>query len=430
MKRILFSLIILFFGFKTQGQWIQLNSDTAHDYSTIFFLNPDTGFICGSAYDPISFGYDGVIIRTLDGGTTWDTTHVWPNLMDIYFLNDSIGFTGGQDGAIFKTIDMGANWNFVDNIGNNNDYSNLYFTNQDTGLFQDYLGLIILYTPLVFPSSSLILDSPANTWIWGTGELDFIQNIGYFAGGYGVFAKSYDQGMSWSYFNCDSNLYVFDAKMTNPNHVVIVGGTDDQWVIGDAGKSTVSFDGGLSWSSINQFATHDIVGVDFYDDLHGYCVGGVNSLYYWTGFTPMGSIWYTNNGGMTWSFVDSSYNDQIKDLFIVNDSLAYAAGNNGYILKNTSHVSTLGILENDNELNIMMKPNPVRDILSIQFNNKHNHALTISILDITGRLIKSFELPRNENNLKFDTEFMEGGIYFIRIGDERISETRKIIKIK
>ncbi len=126
--------------------------------------------------------------------------------MDIYFLNDSIGFTGGQDGAIFKTIDMGANWNFVDNIGNNNDYSNFYFTNQDTGLFQDYLGLIILYTPLVFPSSSLILDSPANTWIWGTGELDFIQNIGYFAGGYGVFAKSYDQGMSWSYFNCDSNL--------------------------------------------------------------------------------------------------------------------------------------------------------------------------------------------------------------------------------
>ncbi len=218
--------------------------------------------------------------------------------------------------------------------------------------------------------------------------------------------------------------------MTNPNHVVIVGGTDDQWVIGDAGKSTVSFDGGLSWSSINQFATHDIVGVDFYDDLHGYCVGGVNSLYYWTGFTPMGSIWYTNNGGMTWSFVDSSYNDQLKDLFIVNDSLAYAAGNNGYILKNTAHLSTLGILENDNELNIIMKPNPVRDILSIQFNNKHNHALTISILDITGRLIKSFELPRNENDLKFDTEFMEGGIYFIRIGDERISETRKIIKIK
>ncbi len=63
MKRILFSLIILFFGFKTQGQWIQLNSDTAHDYSTIFFLNPDTGFICGSAYDLISFGYDGVIVE-------------------------------------------------------------------------------------------------------------------------------------------------------------------------------------------------------------------------------------------------------------------------------------------------------------------------------------------------------------------------------
>lgn len=430
MKGILFLIGILFFGIKAHGQWIQLNSDTAHDYSSIYFLNPDTGFIVGSAANPATLSYDGVIVRTLDGGTTWDTTHIWPNLMDIFFVNDSIGFTGGQDGAVFKTTDMGASWTYVDNIGNNNDYSNLYFMNQDTGLFQDYYGVIYLYTPLGNPSSTYILDTPANTWLWGSGELNFFQNIGYLAGGYGVFAKSYDQGMSWNYFNCDSSLWVFDAKMTSANHIAIVGGTDDQWIVGDTGKSTVSFDGGTTWSAINQFANHDIVGVDFYDDLHGYCVGGINSLFTWTGFTPMGSIWYTSDGGLTWTMDNSNYNDQLKDVLIVNDSLAYAAGNNGYILKNTALGSTLGVLENVNEMKVTIFPNPVQETLNISIESSNILKQTISIMDISGRLINTVELPRSDSDIRIDVESFEKGIYFVRIENEKFSIIRKIIKSK
>jgi photosystem II stability/assembly factor-like uncharacterized protein len=429
-NKILFSLTIIIMTINVQGQWIQLNSDTTHDYSSIFFLNPDTGFICGSAYNPVTFSYDGVIVRTLDGGTTWDTTHMWPNLMDIYFINDSIGFTGGQDGVVYKTVDMGSNWSFVDNIWNNNDYSNLYFINQDTGLFQDYIGIIFLYTPLIFPTCSLILDSPANIWYWGTGELDFNQNIGYFTGGNGVFAKSFDQGISWNYFNCDPSIWAFDAKMTSANHIVIVGGTDDQWIVGDTGKSTVSFNGGSTWSAINQFANHDIVGVDFYDDFYGYCVGGINSLFTWTGFTPMGSIYYTSDGGMSWILVDSTYNDQLKDIFMVNDSLAYAAGNNGYILKNSTHFSTLGIPENDHQIYVSINPNPAKNFINININTSEFHLNSLSILDISGRLMKSIVLAGNENNIQIDTESYEEGIYFIRVENEQLSITRKFIKVR
>ncbi len=430
MKRILLFLALLFLTIKVQGQWIQLNSDTTLDYSSIYFLNSDTGFICGSAYDPISFGYGGVIVRTLDGGTTWDTTHVWANLMDIYFINDSIGFTGGQDGTVFKTVDMGANWSFVDNIWNNNDYSNLYFINQDTGLFQDYLGIIFLYTPLIFPSSSLIIDSPADTWNWGTGELDFTQNIGYFAGGYGVFAKSFDQGMSWNYFNCDSNIFVFDAKMTDNNHIVIVGGTDDSALgVGENGKSTVSLNGGITWSPTNQFAPHDIVGIDFYDNVHGYCVGGVHSFLY-SSLDPVGSIWYTSDGGFNWTLIDSSYNDQITDLLVVNDSLAFAVGANGLILKNAIDFNALGIASESKNVDISIFPNPVLDILKIKIDNLHLQYISVQVIDVTGRLLEKFQLPEIHGTASINTQNWDSGIYSIQlqIGDSFLN--KKIVKIK
>ena len=430
MKKFILSITILTLSLNVQGQWIQLNSDTTLDYSSIYFLNPDTGFICGSAYHPFTFSYDGVIVRTLDGGTTWDTTYIWPNLMDISFINDSIGFTGGQDGAVIKTVDMGENWNIVDNIGNNNDYSNLFFTNQDSGLFQDYNGLIILYTPLVFPSSSLIIDSPANTWYWGTGELEFTQNTGYFAGGYGIFAKSFDQGISWTYFNCDSNIYVFDAKMTDSNHIVIVGGTDDSALnVGENGKSTVSLNGGIAWSTINQFAPHDIVGVDFYDNLHGYCVGGVHSFLY-SSLDPVGSIWYTSDGGFTWSLVDSSYNDQITDILVVNDSLAFAVGANGLILKNAIDFNALGLNQPEEILNFSVYPNPVNDNLTVSIDKSSIQNIDVSIFDLTGRLVNSFQLLSIKGSVNINTTSWDNGIYSIKvqIGDKFLN--KKIVKIK
>ncbi len=429
MKNFILHLIFYFAGLSAQGQWIQLNSDTAHDYSSVFFLNPDTGFICGSAINPSTFGYDGVIVRTMDGGSTWDTLHNDFNLMDIFFINDSIGFTGGQDGSVYKTVDMGTTWLFADNIGNNNDYSNLYFTNSDTGLFHDYYGAIILYTPLLFPPSSWIINSPANTWYWGTGALDFTQNIGYFSGGNGVFAKSFDQGMSWNYFNCDSNIFVFDAKMTDSNHIVIVGGTDDSaWGVGENGKSTVSLDGGITWSSPNQFAPHDIAGVDFYDNLHGYSVGGVHSFLY-SSLAPVGSIWYTSDGGFNWSLVDSSYDDQISDILIVNDSLAFAVGANGLILKNAIDFNALGIEPESENVNISIYPNPVLDNFKIKIDNLHLKNINVNVFDVTGRLIDKFQISETHSSATISTQTWDNGIYSIKlqIGDTFV--TKKIVKI-
>lgn len=431
MKRLILYLFIFFASLNVNGQWVKLNSNTTIDCSSIFFLNSDTGFICGQAVNPSNSRYEGLIIRTLDGGVTWDTTHINFFLMDIFFINDLIGFIGGQDGAVYKTIDMGNSWIPLRKIGFNYDFSNMYFFNSDTGFVQTFDGFIMLYKPNLFITDSLIVASPATTWFIGTGELNFTSGVGYFAGGNGIFAKSYSKGLSWNYYNCDSSIYVFDAKMIDTNKIVIVGGTDDNgFGVGEYGKSTVSIDGGVNWSTANKFAPHDIVAVDFYNDLNGYCVGGINSLLYNGNASPVGSIWYTTDGGYNWTLSDSSYSDQITDILIINDSLAFAAGVNGLILKNNTKFSTIGISENQNENTISFFPNPVKNKLTISKNKELPYQINFTVFDFTGRLIETFQFAKANKTIELNTEKWPSGIYTCRLQIGNMTQFQKIVKVE
>ncbi len=425
MKNLIFSILLLFSSINVQGQWIQLNTDTLFDYNSVHFINPDTGFVCGS----VNLGWDGVIVRTMDGGTSWDTTILPISLADISFVNDSVGFTGGQDGGIYKTTNTGDSWSFLGSFGNNNDFSNIYFINQDTGLVHDFYGNIGLFTPGFFPPSSLILNSTADTWFPGTGELSRTQNIFYVAGGDGKFLKSFDNGSTWNYFNCDSNLYLFDAKMIDQNNIVIVGGTDTQLTNIEYGKSTVSNDGGLTWSTPNQFAPHDIVGVDFYNNQFGYCVGGINSVWF---FNPnaVGSLWQTSDGGYNWTLVDSSYSDLLSDIQVVNDSLAYAVGFDGTILKNATHYTSLGLNSNDFIQNISIFPNPFNTNLTIQLPNFQPKAIEINVFDITGRVITQEALNSTNQKIVLNSETWSDGVYFIQMKLSNSIIVKKAIKQK
>jgi photosystem II stability/assembly factor-like uncharacterized protein len=425
MRRFIFLLLLLLSELNVNGQWIQLNSDTLHDYNSVYFINPDTGFVCGSVY----LGWDGVILRTMNGGISWDTTFLGYSLADISFINDSVGFTGGQDGGIYKTTDTGNNWNFLGSFGNNNDFSNIYFLNQDTGIVHDFYGTIGLFTPGLFPPSSNFFNSTADTWFPGTGELSRTQNIFYAAGGYGKFLKSIDNGMSWNYFNCDTNFYVFDAKMTDQNHIVIVGGTATQTTSLEYGKSTVSQDGGLTWSTPNQFAPHDIVGVDFYDSLFGYSVGGINSVW-WYNPNAVGSLWQTSDGGYNWTLVDSNYSDLLTDIQVVNDSLAYAVGFDGTILKNVTHYTSLGLNPNDIMQSISIFPNPFNAEITIQLPNSHPNDIEINVFDVTGRMIIQQAIHSTKQIVSLNAETWSDGVYFIQMKRVNHNIVKKAIKQK
>lgn len=424
MKRILPVLLLFLISTSAHSQWVQLNTDSVHDYSAIYFLNSDTGFVCG--VENYTSG-DGIILRTLDGGDSWDTTRLagtgW--LMDIQFLNSNIGFTGGEDGGIYKTTDMGSTWTPFPSCSFPYDFASFYFHNSDTAFVLSFDGQLKIYTPGTIPTCSIIGNVGATGFIPGTGEVSFYSNsIGYVAGGNGKFLKSIDFGNSWQNFNCDSSLYIHDAKMIDFNQIIIVGGTS--WTnSNEFGASTVSFDGGVSWSTNNIFSPHNIMATDFYNNNFGICVGGANSIFSTT--YSVGSIWSTNDAGMNWMLVDSSYSDQLTDILIVNDSLAFAVGMNGKILRNKALFGSVGIEEVKQE-SVSIFPNPFSKYIKIVRDEKHQIS-SISILNSSGMLVSKDTLLSGKQWI-VDTSLWSIGVYFLRIVTSERSTIHKIIKIE
>ncbi len=85
-------------------------------------------------------------------------------------------------------------------------------------------------------------------------------------------------------------------------------------------------------------------------------------------------------------------------------------------------------------------PNPVRDILNISFNTEHRgEAIQLKIYDVSGRLIKDFNLASNINHLTppiiWSGKDRQGrrvpnGVYFVSLETGDNSEIRKIVVLK
>jgi len=91
------------------------------------------------------------------------------------------------------------------------------------------------------------------------------------------------------------------------------------------------------------------------------------------------------------------------------------------------------ILNSDNGINtldenVTLYPNPVKDVLNIDFANKQYSTLEISIYDITGQNLINESVNR-QNTIKINVTNLSKGIYFVKIQNEQahLISTKKII---
>ncbi len=92
----------------------------------------------------------------------------------------------------------------------------------------------------------------------------------------------------------------------------------------------------------------------------------------------------------------------------------------------TSCVTDLSESAN-NELQMLVFPNPFEDVLRIQLNNKRDEDLTIKVYDVMGTLVKQIHnnLLSNQELISLDLGSLESGVYFLEIEDEVL----KVVKI-
>jgi hypothetical protein len=73
-------------------------------------------------------------------------------------------------------------------------------------------------------------------------------------------------------------------------------------------------------------------------------------------------------------------------------------------------------------------PNPVIDLLNLEFVTSHTRKLQVSVLDASGKVMLSRKFRPAGSLVKesMDLSKLVGGVYFLRIGDE--GEVMKIVK--
>ncbi|MBN2011737.1 T9SS type A sorting domain-containing protein [candidate division KSB1 bacterium] len=215
----------------------------------------------------IFVGDYGTVMKTTDGGDTWDVKHqvagLTENLYSICFVGDT-GWISGIDGAILKTLDRGENWQHINNIPLA--YSmKLQFVDKDTG------------------------------WIYT---------------GWGGLYKSCDGGETWEKKLDKHQLWMDAAYFIDGEQGWLAGGQQFQGYI----MKTVN--GGDNWIDqyTSEFALNALNDICFVDSATGFAVG------------YSGYILKTVNGGDTWDLIYSDSTIIFYSVQFVNANTGWAAG--------------------------------------------------------------------------------------------------------
>ena len=103
----------------------------------------------------------------------------------------------------------------------------------------------------------------------------------------------------------------------------------------------------------------------------------------------------------------------------------------GYVAVDDSSnqgISKINTIEAVNNVNLY--PNPVKEIATIEYKLIKNSNVTISIIDYTGKVIKTTSLNsyKGNNTVTLNTSTLNSGIYFAKIVSNKTVKTIKFIK--
>ena len=296
--------------FKTSNggeNWVaqDLPNPLGLDNESVFFLNPDTGWIAGSYK---------TIYNTTDGGNTWEVLHPYELeehywLLDIKFYDELHGCAVGDKlfmpykGIILTTNDGGETW-----------------------------------------TESIITDSE------GFKTVEYISQDTLWAGSSdGKLFKSTDGGFSWSLFQgISGNLY--DLHFFNSNDAIAIAGYHD---------ISITHDGWESWESTDLGFENSIRKFSFSDNLNGIGVGNFNIIRTSDGGNNWNSVFdsflriaffnadngwlipknetnqmlHSIDGGQSWDFFNAENSGEIIDMDFISEQTGFALSDSSELLK-------------------------------------------------------------------------------------------------
>ena len=195
MKRIFLFLMLLSSveGFSQSSGWfIPGTTPTTSTLNDIYIFDTDSA---------IAIGNNGTIIKTSDGGSSWNTLSSGTsiNLNALHFVNSKIGWAVGRDRTILKTINGGETWTQQYSSMTGRHCYDVFFINADTGWVtcrDDWVGYIaIVYKTINGGDSWTSNITGVSRNFYSVYFSDY--NTGWVLGSGGVVLKTTDGGSNW-----------------------------------------------------------------------------------------------------------------------------------------------------------------------------------------------------------------------------------------
>jgi photosystem II stability/assembly factor-like uncharacterized protein len=401
-KSFLFLLLIVPFILNAQV-WEYKDSGT--DFILLDLSIPpgqdQIAYAAGSQYTVDS---EGIIIKTLDGGETWETIYPLSGTVHsftrIEFVSPLKGFVVGWGNTFMMTEDGGATW--VD-IAAGTDiyyYSGLNFYDENNGFA---MGL-----NLSNGLDSYITNDGGITW----NLLTNTTNMAEFASAYAdentlftvgkdqVISKSEDGGENWSIINTGiQGFYNFEVYFKDLNNGIV--STED-------GTLLTTHDSGLTWDSFST-GYHNFYGLNYVGD-HIYAAGTDEDVY------------LSSDNGTTWEMIHNGPpTATFYAIEFFNNGDALICGSQGTMLKASALILNTNTVENSS-LTIFYRSS-IKELIV-------NSDLVFSsylIYSLDGKLINEQKVTLN-NTFKIDVSHLSNGNYMVVLNSDNNRRTAKFVK--
>jgi len=271
--------------------WQRIKIDTTLNFEDIFFVNNQTGFLCGDKY----------LGKSTDGGLTW--TRIIPDslnqgFINLFFVDANNGWAFGGADFFLRTKDGGSSWQKINRghvqEGQFLDANNGYLIVYPGGLYKTSDGGVTLQN---LNTSS------------GSGLFFLNQNKGWFAGS--SLIKTENAGLSFTQMASLFAVYPYAIQFTDEAH---------GWLSG-TGNVYRTVDGGATLEVIVNNVSAAGGDIQFFDNNNGFVLSG-------------SKIYSTTDGGKTLTQLCAIHKaTTLFEIHFTDLNHGWTAGHGGYVYR-------------------------------------------------------------------------------------------------
>lgn len=385
---------------------------TEEHISDIEFVNISTGYAVA--------GYSqGDILKTTDHGNTW-VSQVSGFTLSIYgisFRNAETGYLAGSL-KIYKTNNGGTNWQEIYTSTTNEIFTDVFFTNDNTGYVVGSYGRQLKTTNAGLNWTATTISNTGTI----LSSLYFVNdNTGYAVGDNNAAVKTTDAGVTWSVMSVA-------VPFENLNNIFF---TDlNNGYIASNSHIFRTTNGGSTWFALPTPAG-GYADVQFRGNF-GYAISG------------NGNIIKSTDAGASWIVQPTVTNNGLSALYFNTDNFIYTGGLLGTMLRTMPAELILTPVSGNNnsapkEYSLSQNyPNPFNPVTNIKFAIPSNvkgetSNVKLVIFDLLGRVVETLVngmLTSGNYEVRWDASKYSSGIYFYSITTDEFHETKRMVLVK